>query len=94
MARRTTHEEDHNIALLCTEEVRLFSTDWTFLLNFVQGNFEPDEIFDNGELDQWASNNEYYTKSDIFSKFNPDEIYDDKTLSEWAEENGYVKKDE
>lgn len=92
MAKTTTSNEDDFVSRKILQELVPF--DCTFLLELIQSSFEPDEIYDNGELDQWADNNEYYTKSGVFSKFEPEEIYDARTLKEWALANGYVKKDE
>ena len=53
------------------------STEW--ILDWVQENFLPNEVFDEDELIEWA--NEY----------DPQNIFEDEELERWAENADYVR---
>jgi len=53
------------------------------IVNWIEFNLAPDDVFGNKELTEWARNNISY----------PEEVFDNIVLDEWAEDNGYVKKE-
>jgi hypothetical protein len=55
--RHTSKEEDRSFVKLLAEELITF--DASVVLKWVADNFEPDEIYDHGELNDWAENNGY-----------------------------------
>ena len=53
------------------------STEW--ILDWVQENFLPNEVFDEDELIEWA--NEY----------DPENVFDSDKLEKWADDNDYLQ---
>ena len=60
MAKRTSTHEDADVEKFVADE--FLSIDCGTLLQYIQDNFNPDEIFDKGELDEWAEENGYVKK--------------------------------
>lgn len=52
MARQTTIYEDEDLKLIIKNNILIEMFDEIF--SYIQNNIEPDEIYDRGELDDWA----------------------------------------
>lgn len=68
MANVTTGNEDSDIANIIAEKIRAgimsivdieIDGDFSDVLNYIQSNFDPEDVFDNGELDDWAIEHGY-----------------------------------
>jgi len=44
--------------------VDMIDVDVNLLLDWVEQNFMPEEVFDDGELDEWAENHDYHQAPD------------------------------
>ena len=58
MARTTTTHEDEDMSDIVKKEM-VVEMRFDTILDYIQSNFTPDEIFDNGELEEWAEKNGY-----------------------------------
>lgn len=58
MARDSTYDQDRAFRLSLSENVD-FDTDANWLIDFIEANFAPDEIFPIDILEQWAEENGY-----------------------------------
>ncbi len=56
MSRNTTSREDDTMATHIGGVIRLDAAD---ILEFIQDNYQPEEVYDKGELDAWAEANGY-----------------------------------
>ena len=59
MSKSTTRNEDAQAGELIAALIANISIDFGDVLEYVQKNFEPDDIFDDDELDAWALANGY-----------------------------------
>lgn len=92
MAITTTYTQDRELSECIVDLLGINTVDWTDLLKFISENFTPENIFSDSDLSRWASENELYTKSEIFTKFDPEDIYDVKTLEDWAVRHGWTQE--
>jgi hypothetical protein len=58
MAMGSSVGQDHDLEKLIQYRMDI-SLDAGIVLGWVQDNFEPDEVYDNGELDAWAKDQGY-----------------------------------
>ena len=56
MAKKTSGSEDNAATDFL---VRLLSIDFGDVLEYVQQNYQPEEVFSETELDDWATENGY-----------------------------------
>lgn len=77
-------------------------------LGQIVSDFEPDDIFSNRELSDWAEENNYYEgpekelddfsddkiKEYVLGEFGPEDIYSTDVLSAWAEGSGFIHEDD
>jgi len=73
MATSTKQDKDFLESVIATDLLEQ-SIQW------ITGNMEPEEVFGENRLTQWAQSMEL------------DSIFTEKELGEWAENNGYVKE--
>jgi len=58
MALNSTYKQDSAFRDALHENVS-FDTDAGWLIDFIEGNFAPEEVFPIGALEQWAEENGY-----------------------------------
>jgi len=56
MAKRTTGPEDKSCAEMLISSLDL-QIDATLVLEWVAGNFDPEDVFDEDQLSSWAEDN-------------------------------------
>lgn len=66
---------------------------WDILVDVIQQYCDPEDIFSEKELYNWAAGNELYSLSDIQSKMNPEDVFGESDLSDWARANGWKLDD-
>ena len=59
MSKGTNSDEDKDLSKIVLDNLRSIEIYFDELLAYIQGNMEPGDIFDNGELDAWALDNGY-----------------------------------
>lgn len=81
MAKSTTHREDLDMATEILNRISIedISIDAGYILEFVNENYVPEEVFDEDKLREWAIDHDFVG------------FDDERSLSEWAENHGYKK---
>ena len=65
MATKTSFEQDIDIAEMLSNNINLnFEMDYSWLLEWIEENIEPDEIYSRRVLGEWADANGYVLKED------------------------------
>jgi hypothetical protein len=60
MSKNTTSIEDKDFSKWVQKSAILeFELDLSYVLGFIQSNYSPEDIYDHGELDDWAEANGY-----------------------------------
>jgi len=62
-------------------------------VQWISENLEPDQVFDEDELHDWAAQNERYEIGWIAENMDPEEVFAGvagDALHDWAVENGYI----
>jgi hypothetical protein len=77
MYRPTTVDEDKAFAKVFMEFANI---DTGFIVEWVEQNFRPEEVFGEAEIKQWVQEN-----------YSPEEIFDADELEKWAENADYVR---
>ena len=75
MYRPTTVDEDKAFAKVFMEFANI---DTGFIVEWVEQNFRPEEVFGEAEIKKWVQEN-----------YSPEEIFGADELGKWADDNDY-----
>jgi hypothetical protein len=61
-------------------------------IQWIKTHLNPNEVFDDGQLADWARENDLHTPGETASRYQPDEVFQEHQLRDWAEGVGYVEE--
>ena len=61
-------------------------------IQWIKTHLSPGEVFDDGQLIDWAHEIDMHTLGETASDFQTDEVFQQHQLRDWAEGVGYVEE--